>query len=127
MNIVALPLSSSSIVINWSPPIGNHIIGAYTVHYKQLGKPVAPKTKVISKDTHSYEVQGLLGYTNYSFYMKAYAKAFGYESEPIVQRTLEDRKLLHTLIIIFLLVIALKTSVYLLHSRVKNLTESTNG
>lgn len=91
VNIVALPLSSSSIVINWSPPIGNHIIGAYTVHYKQLGKPVAPKTKVISKDTHSYEVQGLLGYTNYSFYMKAYAKAFGYESEPIVQRTLEDR------------------------------------
>lgn len=126
MNIVALPLSSSSIVINWSPPIGNHIIGAYTVHYKQLGQPGEPETKVISKDTHSYEVQGLLGYTNYSFYMKAYAKAFGYKSEPIVQRTLEDRKLLHILII-FILVIALKTSVYLLYSRVKNLTESTNG
>ena len=59
--------------------------------------------------------------------MKAYAKAFGYKSEPIVQRTLEDRKLLHILII-FILVIALKTSVYLLYSsRVKNLTESTNG
>ncbi|PFX32120.1 Immunoglobulin superfamily DCC subclass member 4 [Stylophora pistillata] len=91
VNVVALPLSSSSIVISWSPPVGNHIIGAYTLHYEQLGKPSTAMAKVISKDTHSYEVQELLGYTNYSLYVKAYAKAVGYESEVIVQRTKEDR------------------------------------
>lgn len=93
-NVVALPHSSSSIIISWSPPVGNYSISAYSVHYRQLGNVNNQELQAVeSKDTNSRVVSGLLGFTNYSFYVKAYTRYIGRSSEVIVQRTLQDSKL----------------------------------
>ena len=85
--------------------MGNFSIRAYTVHFRQLGKANSKENQdVVSKGTHSFEVKRLLGYTNYSLYVKAYTKTIGKPSETIVQRTRQDRKLISFLIIITLLV-----------------------
>lgn len=92
-NVVALPHSSSSIIISWSAPVGNYSIRAYTVHYRQLDSVNSPESQdVVSKDTNSHVVSGLFGFTNYSLYVKAYTKVIGRESEIIVQRTLQGSK-----------------------------------
>lgn len=92
-NVVALP-RSSSIVISWSPPVGNYSIRAYTVHYRQLDNVNSPESQdVVGKNTNSHKVSGLFGFTNYSLYVKAYTKVIGRESEIIVQRTLQGSKL----------------------------------
>ena len=93
-NVVALPHSSSSIIISWSPPVGNYSIRAYTIHYRQLDNVNSPENQdVVGKDTNSRVVSGLFGFTNYSLYVKAYTKVIGRQSEIIVQRTLQGSKL----------------------------------
>lgn len=94
-NLVALSHSSSSIIISWSPPVGNYSINAYSVHYKRLGNVNSPEIEVVvGKDTNSLVVPGLFGFTNYSLYVKAYTKNIGKSSEIVVQRTLEGSKLI---------------------------------
>lgn len=101
-NVVALPYSSSSIIISWSPPVGNYSIKAYTVHYQQLGNVNSQEIQdVVGKDTNSRVVSGLFGFTNYSLYVIAYTKFIGRRSEIIVQRTLQDSKLTGSLIITY--------------------------
>lgn len=98
-NVVALPHSSSSIIISWSPPLGNYSIRAYTVHYQKLGKVNNKEVQdVIDKDTHSWIVPRLSAFTNYSLYVKAYTKVIGKTSEVIVQRTHQDSKSISFLI-----------------------------
>ena len=93
-NVVALPHSSSSIIVSWSPPVGNYSIRAYTIHYRQLDNVNSlERDDVVGQDTNSRVVSGLFGFTNYSFYVKAYTKVIGRESEIIVQRTLQGSKL----------------------------------
>lgn len=87
---MALSRSSSSILISWSPPLGNHLIAAYTVHYKKIGDN--EKQEVVGQDTHSYTITGLQGFTNYSLYVRAITKKIGRKSKEIVQETLQGSK-----------------------------------
>ena len=90
-NVVALPHSSSSILISWSPPVGNYRIAAYVVHYQKLGSDTE-KQHVVGNATHSYKIPELYGYTNYSLYVTAITKMLGRKSKTIVQRTLQGSK-----------------------------------
>lgn len=89
--MVALPHSSTSILISWSPPVGNYRIVAYIVHYQKLGSETE-KHAVVGNTTHSYKITELYGYTNYSLYVKAITKILGRKSKTIVERTLQGSK-----------------------------------
>lgn len=89
--MVALSRDSSSILISWSPPVGNYSINAYTVHYQKAGD--TEKEVVVDGDAHSHKIDQLHGFTNYSLYVRAYTKVMGMKSATVVESTLQGSKL----------------------------------
>ena len=89
-NVVALPYSSSSIILSWSAPQGNFEITAYSVHYKRIGD--GERQIVVGNSTH-HIIKRLHGFTNYTLYVRAVTTVIGRKSRSVVQRTLEGSKL----------------------------------
>ena len=91
-NLVAVALSSSSIVLSWSPPTpGNFTIQGYVVHYQRQGG--SEKQEILDNKTH-FEFKNLYGFINYTFFVRAYGDLLGRQSTSVTQRTQEGSKLL---------------------------------
>lgn len=90
-NLVAVALSSSSIVLSWSPPApGNFTIHGYVIHYQRQGD--SEKQEILENVTH-FVFKNLYGFTNYTFFVRAYGNLFGRQSTSVTQRTHEGSKL----------------------------------
>ena len=90
-NLVAVALSSSSIVLSWSPPTpGNFTIQGYVVHYQRQGG--SEEQQILDNKTH-FEFKNLYGFINYTFFVRAYGDLFGRQSKSVTQRTQEGSKL----------------------------------
>ncbi|XP_029197863.2 immunoglobulin superfamily DCC subclass member 4-like isoform X2 [Acropora millepora] len=86
-NLVAVALSSSSIVLSWSPPTpGNFTIQGYVVHYQRQGG--SEEQQILDNKTH-FEFKNLYGFINYTFFVRAYGDLFGRQSKSVTQRTQE--------------------------------------
>ena len=88
-NVLALPHSSSSIILSWSAPQGNFQITAYSVHYKSIGD--VERQIDVGNATH-HIINKLHGFTNYTLYVRAVTTVIGRKSRSVVQRTLEGSK-----------------------------------
>ena len=93
-DILAWTLSSTSILVKWSPPLPseqNGVILNYTVSY------ISPSSHLKSLNTAdnstSIEVKNLAIFTKYGFTVKAWnVVGPGPESEPVYNTTFEDSK-----------------------------------
>ena len=88
-NLVALPHSSSSIILSWSAPQGNFEITAYSVHYKRSGDE---ERQIVVGNVNHHIIKELHGFTNYTLYVRAVTTVIGRKSRSVVQRTLEGSK-----------------------------------
>ena len=91
----AMAKSSTSIIVEWSPPLvseRNGIIIQYTVEYEQ--DPAGESKSVNTTDNStSFVVKDLAIFTKYSFKIRAWnVVGKGPESEPVYNTTLEDSK-----------------------------------
>ena len=89
-NVVALPSSSSSIILSWIAPQGNFEIIAYVVYCKWIGDH---ERRIIVVNATQHIIKELHGFTNYTLYVRAVTKTLlGRKSRSVVQRTLEGSK-----------------------------------
>ncbi|KAM7314275.1 protogenin [Ixodes scapularis] len=89
-DLTARTLSSTSILLSWSPPLspGNRVVQAYSVHYLPTSGGI--ELQKVSVNT-SCIVDKLTAFTNYTFYVRAYSgKSASEQSEEITQITGED-------------------------------------
>ena len=87
--------SSTSIIVEWSPPLvseRNGVIIQYTVEYAQDSAGESKSVNTTDNST-SFVVKDLAIFTNYSFKIRAWnVVGKGPESEPVYNTTLEDSK-----------------------------------
>ena len=87
--------SSTSIIVEWSPPLvseRNGIIIQYTVEYAQ-GPAGESKAVNTTDNSTSFVVKDLAIFTKYSFKIRAWnVVGEGPESEAVYSTTLEDSK-----------------------------------
>ncbi|XP_013374457.1 PREDICTED: neogenin isoform X5 [Chinchilla lanigera] len=88
-NIRAYPASPTSITVTWETPVsGNGEIQNYKLYYMEKGTDIEQDVDVSS---HSYTINGLKKYTEYSFRVVAYNKhGPGVSTQDVAVRTLSD-------------------------------------
>ncbi|XP_028748316.1 neogenin isoform X7 [Peromyscus leucopus] len=88
-NIRAYATSPTSITITWETPLsGNGEIQNYKLYYMEKG---TDKEQDIDVSSHSYTINGLKKYTEYSFRVVAYNKhGPGVSTQDVAVRTLSD-------------------------------------
>ncbi|CAH6870907.1 Neo1 [Phodopus roborovskii] len=88
-NIRAYAMSPTSITITWETPLsGNGEIQNYKLYYMEKG---TDKEQDVDVSSHSYTINGLKKYTEYSFRVVAYNKhGPGVSTQDVVVRTLSD-------------------------------------
>ncbi|KAM6149830.1 neogenin isoform 4-T4 [Erethizon dorsatum] len=88
-NIRAYPTSPTSITVTWETPVsGNGEIQNYKLYYMEKGTDIEQDVDVSS---HSYTINGLKKYTEYSFRVVAYNKhGPGVSTQDVAVRTLSD-------------------------------------
>lgn len=93
-DILAWTLSSTSILVKWSPPLPseqNGVILNYTVSY--ISQSSQLKSLDTADNSTSIEVKNLTIFTKYEFTVKAWnVVGPGPESEPVYNTTSEDSK-----------------------------------
>ncbi|XP_065214717.1 cell adhesion molecule Dscam1 isoform X2 [Planococcus citri] len=94
-NVKCMALTSQSIQISWNPPVAegqNGVIQGYKVFY-QPAEDWYEKNDYVTKTVTPLvtTIGGLMKYTNYSFFVRAYTKpGDGVKSNPVYCRTEED-------------------------------------
>ncbi|XP_069899025.1 neogenin isoform X2 [Dipodomys merriami] len=88
-NIRAYTTSPTSVTITWETPLsGNGEIQNYKLYYMEKG---TDKEQDVDVSTHSYTINGLKKYTEYSFRVVAYNKhGPGVSTQDVAIRTLSD-------------------------------------
>ncbi|XP_063099504.1 neogenin isoform X12 [Cavia porcellus] len=88
-NIRAYPTSPTSVTVTWETPVsGNGEIQNYKLYYMEKGTDIEQDVDVSS---HSYTINGLKKYTEYSFRVVAYNKhGPGVSTQDVAVRTLSD-------------------------------------
>ena len=88
-SIIAIPTSSTSILVKWKPPdIIKEPIVNYKLYYTEAGYP--EEHEVLSIAT-SYELRNLKKYTNYTLWVAALNKnGVGSNTEEVTVRTYPD-------------------------------------
>ncbi|XP_029420930.1 neogenin isoform X9 [Nannospalax galili] len=88
-NIRAYAVSPTSITITWETPLsGNGEIQNYKLYYMEKG---TDKEQDVDVSSHSYTINGLKKYTEYSFRVVAYNKhGPGVSTQDVAVRTLSD-------------------------------------
>ncbi|XP_060231111.1 neogenin isoform X9 [Meriones unguiculatus] len=88
-NIRAYATSPTSVTITWETPLsGNGDIQSYKLYYMEKG---TDKEQDVDVSSHSYTINGLKKYTEYSFRVVAYNKhGPGVSTQDVAVRTLSD-------------------------------------